>query len=344
MEDARHASNSNPEFTMRVRNFVACCAVVGLGAAPAGALAEAAVSRQSLEDAWWTGPLLAASPGTLPRGHFLVEPYLYDAMVDARYDSAGKRHSVARENDFGSQSYILYGLVDTMTLGIIPRFGYKDLSQGSNSSGVGVGDVTVQAAYRLTQFDDAGWLPALSFVAAETLPVGKYDRLHNGSDAFGAGTYTTALSIYSQYYFWMPNGRILRTRLDLTQSWSTDVDLRDASVYGTPDGFRGHASPGNSSIVNLAFEYSMTRNWVAALDLIYEHDGSTRIVGQQPGTAAGMVDIHAQSGTSQSFALAPAIEYNWTGNVGIIVGAKVVTSGHDTAAAVIPVAALNMVF
>jgi hypothetical protein len=88
----------------------------------------------------------------------------------------------------------------------------------------------------------------------------------------------------------------------------------------------------------------MTRNWVAALDLIYEHDGSTRIVGRQPGTDAGMVDIHAQSGTSQSFALAPAIEYNWTGNIGVIVGAKVVTSGRNTAAVVIPVAAVNMVF
>jgi len=313
---------------------------------PAAASTQTSDARQSLDDAWWTGPLLAASPGTLPQGHFLFEPYLYEAMLDGHYDSAGKRHSSAHENDFGSQSYILYGLVDTVTLGLIPRFGFKDPSLGSSSSGVGVGDVTLQAAYRLTQFQDAGWLPAMSFVAAETLPIGKYDRLgNNPSDGFGGGSYTTALSIYSQYYFWMPNGRILRTRLDLTQSWSKDVDLRDVSVYGTPDGFRGRARPGNSSIVNLAFEYSMTRNWVAALDVIYEHDGSTRIVGQQPGSGAnGLVDIHTESGSSQSFAFAPAIEYNWTSNVGVIVGAKVVTSGRNTAALVIPVAAVNLVF
>jgi hypothetical protein len=323
---------------------ISCAAACLLVIFPACASAQSAVPRQALDDAWWTGPLLAASPGTLPQGHFLVEPYLYDAMVDGHYDGAGRRRSGPRESDFGSQSYILYGLVDTVTIGVIPRFGFKDPSHGSSSSGVGVGDVTLQAAYRLTQFQDAGWLPALSFVAAETLPIGKYDRLHNTSDAFGAGAYTTALSIYSQYYFWMPNGRILRTRLDLTQSWSNDVDLRDASVYGTADGFRGYASPGNSSIVNLAFEYSITRNWVAALDLIYEHDSSTRIIGRQHDVGADGIDVYTRSGTSQSFAIAPAVEYNWNGNVGVIVGAKIVTAGHNTAAVTIPVAAINLVF
>jgi hypothetical protein len=32
--------------------------------------------RQALDNAWWTGPMLAPSAATLPRGHFLIEPYL----------------------------------------------------------------------------------------------------------------------------------------------------------------------------------------------------------------------------------------------------------------------------
>ena len=44
------------------------------------ARAEDTASRQSMDDAWWTGPLLAASASSLPRGHFLVEPYLYDII------------------------------------------------------------------------------------------------------------------------------------------------------------------------------------------------------------------------------------------------------------------------
>jgi hypothetical protein len=343
--------------TMHVRKAALALAwLVVMTTAPvarADALPETHAPRQSLDDAWWTGPLLAASPGTLPQGHFLVEPYVYDAIVHERFDSSGKRQSTPRASTFGSQTYILYGLVDSVTIGLIPRFGYQDLSQRTNSSGIGVGDVTLQAAYRLTQFQDAGWLPATSIVLAETLPVGKYDRLGNRpSDGFGGGAYKTELSIYSQYYFWMPNGRILRTRLDITQAWSNDANLHDVSVYGTPAGFRGHASPGNSSVVNLAFEYSVTRNWVAALDVIYEHDNSTRVVGQYPSSlnaatpmaATQMIDIRAESGSSRSLAIAPALEYSWTSNVGVIVGAKIVTAGRNTSAAVIPVAAINMVF
>ena len=37
--------------------------------------------HQSLDDAWWTGPMLAPSAATLPRGHFLIEPYLFDVIV-----------------------------------------------------------------------------------------------------------------------------------------------------------------------------------------------------------------------------------------------------------------------
>jgi hypothetical protein len=330
---------------------LAIICILAMATAPAAAavaLAEASPSGQSLDDAWWTGPLLAASPGTLPQGHFLVEPYVYDSVVDERFDSSGKRHATAHEDDFGSQTFVVYGLTDTITIGLIPRFGFRDLSQGTSSSGIGAGDVTLQAAWALTQFQDAGWLPATSFVVGETLPSGKFDRLGNHpSDGFGGGAYTTALSIYSQYFFWMPNGRILRTRLDLTQSWSKDVNLEDVSVYGTPAGFRGQASPGNSSIVNLAFEYSVTKTWVAALDVIYESDGSTRVVGQYPqqhNSDIALVDFQTESGSSRSLAIAPAIEYNWTSDVGIIVGAKIVTAGRNTTAAVIPVAAVNMVF
>ena len=39
------------------------------------------VFHQPVEDAWWTGPMLAPSAATLPRGHFLIEPYLFDVIA-----------------------------------------------------------------------------------------------------------------------------------------------------------------------------------------------------------------------------------------------------------------------
>ena len=46
------------------------------------AFAEDASPRQSLDDAWWTGPIIANSAVTLPQGHVLIEPYLFDVISD----------------------------------------------------------------------------------------------------------------------------------------------------------------------------------------------------------------------------------------------------------------------
>jgi hypothetical protein len=302
---------------------------------------SAAPMRQSRDDAWWTGPLLAAGAGTLPQGHFLIEPYLFDVSVRDRYDADGKRRSVPSSDYFGSQTYLLYGLADKVTVGLIPRFGFSDPAVGPSSSGIGMGDLTFQAQYRFTQFQEGSWLPTTSFVFSETVPTGKYDRLEDRpSDGFGGGAYTTAAALYSQYYFWMPNGRILRARLNFAWSFSDDARVADVSVYGTRDGFRGQASPGNSFNLDSAWEYSLTRNWVLALDLVYQRDGNTRVRGSDGGSQP--IEVH--SGSSWQFQVAPAIEYNWSGNVGVIVGARWIAAGRNTSASITPVAAINLVY
>jgi hypothetical protein len=311
------------------------CALLALLASGSSS-AENTTNRQTMEDAWWTGPLLAASASTLPQGHFLVEPYLFDVITYGRHDADGHRLSAPHENDFGSQSYVLYGVTDRISAGVIPRFGYEKTTGGPSSTGLQVGDLTLQAQYRLTQFHAGSWVPTLSFVVGETLPTGKYDRLdqHPG-DGFGAGAYTTILSLYSQEYFWLGNGRILRTRLDLSYGLSSQVGLRGVSVYGTGTGFTGHAQPGDTFTADVSWEYSVTRNWVLALDVVYERDASTTVTGNS---------LRASSGMSRSVAFAPALEYNFNARIGLIAGARVIPIGRNTGISVTPVAAINMVF
>jgi hypothetical protein len=304
--------------------------------------AAATAEEQSRADAWWTGPLLAANAATLPPGHVLFEPYLFDVITTGHFDSDGKRHSGPYEHDLGSLSYLLYGLVDRVSVGVIPRFGYNEPAGEPNSSGVGIGDLTLQAAYGLMQFQDGHRTPDLSLVLQETLPTGAYDRLAHPSDGLGAGAYTTSLALYSQQYFWMPNGRILRARFNLTYAVSSTVDVRDQSVYGTPDGFSGHAYPGNSFNADAAAEYSVTRNWVLALDVVYQHNDTTRVSGTVPGTSPP--GFQSSSGSSYSIGFAPAVEYNWSARVGAIFGVRVIEIGRNTAATVTPAIALNMVF
>jgi hypothetical protein len=101
---------------------------------PSGAL------RQSLDEAWWTGPMLAPSANTLPPGHFLIEPYFYDVITQGFYNSSGNRVSIPHENGLGSLTYALYGVANRFTVGMIPIFGYNEVTDGHSSSGIRIGD------------------------------------------------------------------------------------------------------------------------------------------------------------------------------------------------------------
>jgi hypothetical protein len=277
--------------------------------------AAAQETRQSLDDAWWTGPLLANSSNTLPQGHWLVEPYLYDVIT-------------AHSHSAGTSTYILYGLVNRLSVGINPTAGI--------GAGPQLGDLTLIGQFRLTQFHEGSWIPTTAIVAREVLPTGKYDNLgHRPDNGLGAGAYTSQLGLYSQEFFWLPNGRVLRVRFDVTQSvYSTTVPLNGVSVYGTGQDFHGHANPGPATALDAAAEYSITRNWVFAIDNTYTLDFNTPVTGY---------NVRLKSGSSTPLGFAPAIEYNWSPRYGVILGARIIPAMRNTTPSITPVVAVNMV-
>ena len=305
---------------------------------PATSLAQhtsdSSSADQSLNDAWWTGPMLAASPNTLPAGHILLEPYFFDVKT-------------AHTNGFGTLTYALVGLFDRLTVGSIITTGWNKPDEGTSSSGMGLGDVTMQATYRLTRFTKGSWVPITALVFQETLPTGKFDQLGNRpSDGLGSGAYTSAIAFYAQSYYWLPNHRILRMRLNLTQSFSNTADVRDVSVYGTGNGFRGTAKPGAEFASGVAAEYSLTQRWVLAFDAQFNHYWNTRVEGvesadiAEPATAQPFL---FNSGPRHSFAFAPAIEYSWTSNIGVLLGTRFIRGSHGTTRSITPALAINYV-
>ncbi|MDQ2767512.1 MAG: transporter [Gemmatimonadota bacterium] len=295
---------------------------------------DSAHADQPMGDAWWTGPMLAASPNTLPHGHILIEPYFFDVHT-------------AHSNFFGNLTYALYGLFDRLTVGSIINAGYAVPDAGSSSSGVGFGDLTLQATYRLTQFKKGGAMPTTAIVIQETLPTGKFDRLGaRPSDGIGSGAYTTSVAVYGQSYFWLPNRRILRARVNLTQSFSHSVNLDGVSVYGTSTGFRGTAKPGATFAALGAVEYSITRSWVLALDVQFNRAWNTRVSGfdsTDPSSNPEPPSILFNSETRHSFAFAPAIEYSWTPNIGILLGTRIIPANPRTTHSITPAIAVNFV-
>jgi len=306
------------------------------------AAAQSSNPREPMADAWWTGPLLAPSANTLPQGHMLIEPYVYDVTTQGFYNSTGTRVSAPHANEFGSLTYFNYGLFNKFTVGVIPVFGYNEVSHGPNSSSLEVGDLNVQAQCRLRLFREGSWLPTISVNFQETLPVGKYDQLgNNANNGLGSGAYTTTLGFYTQTFFWMPNGHILRARFNVTQAFSHSASVQDVSIYGTTQGFRGHASPGAALFLDLAAEYSITRHWVLAGDAVYRHQYNTAVSGYNINDPA--TSIFLNSGSSQVFGFAPAFEYNFTSKVGFIAGARIFPAGKNTTDSITPVIAVNIV-
>ena len=315
-------SKTNETRRTRRGHWVAVAAI-GLACTAGGAMASEG-TRQSLSDSWWTGPMIANSPAIMPVGHAYVESYAYDVRKPGM-------------NAFGSQTFMLYGLTDKVTVGVIPSFGYTRLGGGASSSRIGVGDVSLHAQYGLTTFDAKSGRPAMAVAIEESLPVGKFDNLDRASDGFGSGTHTTTLAFYAQDIFWMPNGRILRSRINLSQAFSAPVDVSGLSVYGTQAGFHGKARPGSGFTFDNSWEYSLSRHWGVAVDFLYRHDGRTEVTG-----ADGSGPVHLTSHASDTFAVAPAVEYNWNANLGVLFGLRVIPTTATTKASLTPVVALSV--
>jgi hypothetical protein len=297
--------------------------------------------RHPMNDAWWTGPMLANTPATAPRGHSLIETYVYDATTQGVYTATGARRSAPHANSYGTLTYLIYDISDKTGFGLIPTAGYNTATDEPSSAGPGFGDLTMLLQRRLTTFQACRWLPIISVAVEETLPTGRYDRLGNRpNNGFGTGAYTTNPELLSQMYFWLPNHRIIRTRLNISDAFSRNVNAQDASVYGTSAGFRGTARPGSSFAVDNSWEYSVTRSWVLATDITYRSIGNTRVSGsyiQEPSR------VTLNSGRSDAWGLAPAVEYSWKPYLGVLLGVRLFSAARNSSDTITPAIAINFV-
>ncbi len=49
------------------------------------------------------------------------------------------------------------------------------------------------------------------------------------------------------------------------------------------------------------------------------------------------------TGSNEVFAFAPAVEYNWKSNLGVILGTRVIPASNNTNATVTPMVSINFV-
>lgn len=309
--------------------------------------ATTTMPEPKLPSPWFTGPLLTPAPNVVPGGHYNIEPYVYYGTTTARYGSNWSTISVPKFSQARIQVPIQVGLTSWMDITVTPQV-LHSWSQGAASTKFT--DFPVQLDFQLLH-DRPGmnWHPSIKLAVKEIFPTGKYQNLNpnkHKTDISGSGSFATSIGLDFGKQFHFTGVHWLSTRFAMSYAYPAPVHVRGFNTYGGGYGTAGKVHPGNIYNMLLGLEYSMTRRWVAALDVACTLTSKTRFSGT-PGMLTPLVPARVGStpsdplglaGSSEAvtggpasarFSLAPALEYNWNANLGIIGGAIFSVAGRN---------------
>lgn len=294
----------------------------------------------------FTGPLLTPNARNLPPGVVMVQPYLIYGSSHSAYDAHGER----RKKPEGSH---LWQTVVPVIVGITPRFqaqmnlgAARVSSAGNTSDGLRMGDTTLRLQYMLVAPNADGTHPAVGVTYSHRFATGAYDRLEqNPLNGVGNGAEVDTLTLLTQHFVWFGNNRPLRWRTRVAYSPAPSrVGLRGSSVYGTNKDFRGHAQLGRSLGLAGAAEYSIDEHWVLAMDLAYDREEVSWVRGVQRLPSGAIEAVSRRDPARSVYSVAPAVEYNFNGNYGVIAGVHYSLAGRNNSSFVQPQVSFMMIF
>ncbi|WP_420382199.1 hypothetical protein [Novosphingobium sp.] len=290
---------------------------------------------------WFTGSLEAPSPALPKAGMLAIEPYAVFQFDTGAYADNG-HHLSTSDNASTAETLLVikYGITSRLTVEALPSLSRSWNSQ-SHSSGAGVGDLPIELEYRLTDGNYHNGAPSLTLDLGVTLPTGEYDRLSKSLNGVGQGAYLLKQGVVLQSLFDTPGNHPVRIRVyaSLFEPLS-HPGVNDLSVYGTSQGFAGRVRPGISGQWGIGGGWALDRHWVFAVDLVQNLARGYRLTGVDGGGSA----VATTGPNTSSTALAPAIEYNWSANGGLIAGVEYTAAGRNTASYVAPQIAVAISF
>jgi hypothetical protein len=293
---------------------------------------------------WYTGPLLTPSYAVLPVGVYNLQPYLFITDNFALFDNNGRVHGAAHDKiQVQFVPVFQTGIVDGVSIIVQPQYLWAH-QHGQNFTFLG--DTKVGVNIRVV--GETAYRPGLTIIATETFPTGRrYQRLKpkkEGVDALGSGAYTTTLGlVFGKLVWWEMPKHPMRFRAAFLYQHASRVDVHDFNAYGGGYGTRGKVHLGDGFSADIGYELSFTQRWVFAIDLLYNFNFKTTFSGRRGLTAAGeMASVGGPFGDQIS--LAPAIEYNWSSNFGVIAGVWFSPWGRNTPDFVSGIISVNCVW
>jgi len=310
---------------------------MGLG----GVAGAQVVTPNAAPNQWFTGSLEAPSPALPKAGMLALEPYFVLQSNTGAYGDDGGHHSTSNNTStFESLLVIKYALTDRLTIEALPSLSHS-WANHSTPTGVSFGDLPVEFEYRVKDGNFRNGAPSVTFDLGVIAPTGAYDHLSKGLDGVGSGDWSLkeGVTVQSLFDTWGNHPVRLRAWAEAFQPLN-DPNVSGVSVYGTATGFHGRVSPGTSGQVGLAGGYALDQRWVLALDLVDTYGSSFHLKGIDAANLA----VDSRGANQNSFALAPAVEYNWSPNAGLIFGIEFTAAGRNTPSYVAPQIAVAVSF
>ncbi len=288
---------------------------------------------ETSEGPWFTGPLLTPSAYTIPLGHYNFEPYLF---VDNAFGLYNNHWTVKKLKDTFSainfQFWAQMGIASFMDFTLVPSFFYTYIGDESSWR---FGDMFAQVTFQMTTETGLNGF-ASKFAIGEIFPLGEYQHLDSEkrlTDSAGGGSFGTSFgfvfskrwNLYSFHYF--------AARMSTTAILFSQVKVHGLNSYGGGRGTNGRVFPGTSFPLLFGFEYNLTQNWVLALDIASTYSFRTRFKGSSFYPVGW--------GPSYSLSFAPAIEYNYSANIGLIGGVWLSALGRNSPQYINYVIAMN---
>jgi hypothetical protein len=267
---------------------------------------------------WYTGPLLTPGATMMAPGYGNIQPYLFVTDNYARFDE--DRHSQSLKSSLVNVNptvWLQFGVTDSVDINMNVQM---NANWQSHESGAGYGDMALVGGFLIAT--QTIHVPSIKLSIKEIFPTGQYQHLNSnglGLSATGGGSYQTMFTLaLSKLMFW-DYLHPVNFRLAFNYNVPVPVRVHGFNTYGGGFGANAKVRPGNTFSADTAFEVSLTQRWVLSTDLVYSAQERTKYSGYA-GLAADGTPASIGGGYNDNLSIAPAFEYNWNENLGMVGG------------------------
>lgn len=269
----------------------------------------------------FAGTLLAYFANNIPPASWLLEPYLFVGNINGIYNSDWKVQHTIKNFETQLLWIVETGITSWMDISLVTIESFTS-SHGRKS--YLYGDTRVALGFQISKNKKDSWIPDFRIVLQESFPSGKYQNLNPKktlADISGSGAYETWIIAVLRKIIYLAPRQPITVNLNLEYDFPSNVHAKSFNLYGGTSITDGNVKPGHQLLANLAFEYSLTVNWILGLDIHYLHQNKSR----------SNHSLRAPLGlpSSEQLSLAPSVEYNPNPNFGCEVGAWFTVAGRN---------------